>query len=189
MVSARTVQQDTAMNQQRLYLLGLRGSGKSTLGRRLAASMRCGFVDLDDVTARVLKAATPADALRLLGEPAFREGEAAALREPDALAAGVVALGGGTPAGKRSAQLLADQQLAGARLIYLRAEARTLRDRLAATDLATRPSLTGADPLVEIEVVHARRDPLYLEIADDVLQVDGMSEDEALAKLVQIARE
>jgi shikimate kinase len=83
--------------------------------------------------------------------------------------------------------LLADQQLAGARLIYLRAEASTLRTRLAATNLAMRPSLTGADPLIEIEVVLARRDPLYLEIADEVVQVDGMSEDAALAKLIEIA--
>lgn len=176
------------MTQQRLYLLGLRGSGKSTLGRRLALALQCPFVDLDDVTTRVLKQATAADALRLLGEPAFRDGEAAALRDPSVLSAGVVALGGGTPTGKRSAQLLADQQLAGARLIYLRAEASTLRARLATTNLATRPSLTGADPLIEIEVVLARRDPLYLEIADEVVQVDGMSEDAALAKLIEIAR-
>ena len=63
-----------------------------------------------------------------------------------------------------------------------------LRARLVATNLASRPSLTGADPLIKIEVVLARRDPLYLEIADEVVQVDGMSEDAALAKLIGIAR-
>lgn len=175
-----------------IYLMGLRGSGKSTLGRRLAAMLDAapgrGFVDLDDITPRVLGQATAADALRVLGEAAFRAGEAKALAAPEVIAAGVVALGGGTPTGKASLEILNQRRMSGARLIYLRAEGATLRRRLAATNLTQRPSLTGADPLVEIEVVFARRDPLYLEIADEVVQVDAMSEDQALDALATLAR-
>jgi len=168
--------------------MGLRGSGKSTLGRRLAEVLSCPFVDLDEVTAGVLGRASAADALRELGEAAFRAGEAKALADVRVLRAGVVSLGGGTPTGKAGSLLLHDRRLAGATLVYLRAEPPTLRSRLAATDVATRPSLTGADPLVEIEVVFARRDPLYLEIADEVIAVDGRGEDDVLAELLRIAR-
>lgn len=167
-----------------IYLLGLRGSGKSTLGRALASGQRALFVDLDDVTASLLKCSTPAEALNKHGQAAFRAAELKALGSPGVARAKVVALGGGTPTAPGAPDAL---RKSGATLVYLRAGPDTLRARLAATDLASRPSLTGADVLAEIEALFERRDPIYLALADEVIEVDGLDEAAVLTKLTAIA--
>ena len=167
-----------------IYFLGLRGSGKSTLGQSLASRLRARFVDLDDVTASLLKCATPAEALSKHGQAAFRGAELAALASPGVARANVVALGGGTPTAPGAPDAL---RKSNATLVYLRASPDTLRARLAATDLASRPSLTGADVLAEIDAVFERRDPIYLALADEVVEVDGMDEGAVLKRLIEIA--
>jgi len=167
-----------------IYLLGLRGSGKSTLGQSLASKLRALFVDLDDVTASLLKCPTPAEALHKHGQAAFRGAELKALTSAGVARAKVVALGGGTPTAPGASDAL---RKSGATLVYLRASPETLRARLAATDLASRPSLTGADVLAEIDAVFERRDPIYLALADEVIEVDGKDEACVLATLLEVA--
>jgi shikimate kinase len=159
------------------YLLGLRGSGKSTVGRLAAERLGGAFIDLDDLTPALLGCATAAEALRSHGEPAFRAAERRALDDPRVRSAAVVALGGGTPTFPPSAEELRARAAAGDHLLYLRASAATLRVRLAATDLSTRPSLTGADPLAEVATLWARRDPAYRALATRVIDVDGLGVD------------
>lgn len=159
--------------------MGLRGSGKTTVGRLAAARLGLAFIDLDDATSAALGAATVADAFRAAGEKAFRAAETGALSRALAGDGRVVALGGGTPTAPGAADLLRRERDAGrARLIYLWADAQTLRTRLAATDLSQRPSLTGADPLTEIDAMLARRDPLLRELADEVVDTVGRLPDE-----------
>ncbi|MBL8761929.1 MAG: shikimate kinase [Phycisphaerae bacterium] len=167
-----------------VYLLGLRGSGKSTLGRALASRLRVLFVDLDDVTASLLKCATPAEALNKHGHAAFRSAEVRALLSPGVARAKVVALGGGTPTAPGAPEAL---RKGAATLVYLRATPATLRTRLERTDLSSRPSLTGSDVLAEIEAVFERRDPIYLALADEVIEVDSLDEAGTLDKLLEIA--
>jgi shikimate kinase len=179
------------MREMRLILIGLRGSGKSTLARELAARLSCAWVDLDDVTPRELGCATVAEAWSTRGEPAFRAAEAAALAT--VLSGGgarVIALGGGTPTAPGTAELLRAEQSAGrARVVYLRASAAALRERLRGAMGANRPSLTGGDPLAEIDEVFARRDEPYRRIADRVIEVDGMNERDAAEALERLAAE
>lgn len=170
-----------------LYLLGLRGSGKTTIGRLVAPSLGLPFVDLDDITPAILSHATAADALRVCGLPAFRAAERQALDDPRVLAAGIVSLGGGTPTHPPCEAELRHRAALGDRLIYLRATPATLRERLATTDLAARPSLTGAGPLAEIPTLWAQRDPLYRSLATTVIEVDGLT-DQAVAQLVHATR-
>lgn len=167
-----------------IYLMGLRGSGKSTVGRLLAARVGGVFVDLDDLTPGVLRCATAAEALRTKGEPAFRAAEREALDDPRVGAAAVVGLGGGTPTHQASAEELRKRVGAGDHLVYLRASVDTLRARLAATDLSKRPSLTGADPLAEVAAVWAKRDPIYLGLATAIVEVDGRTEAEVVERVL-----
>jgi shikimate kinase len=169
-----------------IYLLGLRGSGKSTLGQSLASKLRVLFVDLDDVTASLLRCPTPAEALNTHGQPAFRAAELKALTSPGVARARVVALGGGTPTAPGAHDVL---RKSGATLVYLRATPHTLRERLTSSDLATRPSLTGADVLAEIDAVFERRDPIYLALADQVIDVDAMGEAQVLGRLLELAEQ
>ncbi|MCB9837810.1 MAG: shikimate kinase [Phycisphaeraceae bacterium] len=166
-----------------ILLIGLRGSGKSTLGRLLARRLGVGFDDLDERTLARLGCASVAQAWASLGESAFRAAEVEALREA-AAGGGVIALGGGTPtAPGAGAAMLA----CGAITVYLRGEPPLLRARLEGAIGDDRPSLTGADPLDEIERVFARRDAPYRELADHTLELVAHEQpDETLRRLVGV---
>ncbi|MFM9996177.1 MAG: shikimate kinase [Phycisphaerales bacterium] len=176
------------MSALNIVLIGLRGSGKTTVGRLVAERLARPFVDLDDATALSLGAARVAEAWTKHGEKAFRRAEAAALAAAMAGDGRVIALGGGTPTAPGAADLLRREREAGrSRVVYLEADAPTLRARLAASDLSTRPSLTGADPLAEIDAVLAQRDPLFREIADDVIETGAMTIEVAADEVVRAA--
>lgn len=162
-------------------LIGLRGSGKSTLGRAAAHRLGLPFTDLDDLTPARLGSATPAEALRLHGEPAFRHAEAQALQDAIDRHMGLLALGGGTPTAPGATRAIAESN---ARVIYLRASPATLRARLKDSNLASRPALTPTGTLDEIDDLFARRDPLYRSIAHVVIDVDGQSQDQSLERLL-----
>jgi shikimate kinase len=166
-----------------IILIGLRGSGKTTIGRALAVRLGVAFCDLDDLTVRAMGAASVAEAWRAQGEVGFREAEKKALAEALSTQGGVLALGGGTAMNAGAAERLNEAQAAGARIIYVRAGAATLRGRLEGKT-ADRPSLTGADPLAEIEAVLAKRDPVYLKIADVVVNTDGLQAAQAVEAVV-----
>lgn len=152
-------------------LIGLRGSGKSTLGRALAAAQGRVFVDLDEVTPRVMGMASVAEAWSARGEAAFRAAEAKALEEVMEERGAVVALGGGTPTAPGCAEKLLEARRAGRVVIaYLRATPGDLRERLRGRMDASRPSLTGRDPLDEIDEVFAARDPLYQRLATRMVE-------------------
>ncbi|MBL0869406.1 MAG: hypothetical protein IBJ18_02385 [Phycisphaerales bacterium] len=169
-------------------LMGLRASGKSTVAGLLAAELSAQLgmgvkcVDLDDRTAAVLKFASCGEALRTLGEAAFRTGEAEALRavlEEMKDGAGVVALGGGTAMFQAARALLEEYAAQGTlRLVYLHARPAVLKERLMMTDLTTRPSLTGAGVVDEVERLYAARDPVYRSMATRwgaVVEVEGLT--------------
>jgi shikimate kinase len=170
-----------------LILMGLRGSGKSTLGRGLASRSGLAFVDLDDRTAASLGARTVAEAWASRGQSAFREAEAVALRSAIEESVPILALGGGTPTAPGASDLLRSLKRADPpRIIYLRATADELAARLRATDLSARPSLTGRDPVAEIAEVLSARGPLYESLADLVLDVGTMSRGGAMHALAGI---
>lgn len=159
-----------------LLLMGLRGSGKTTLGRAIAEIAGRPFIDLDDLTPGELGEATVAAAWAGHGQDAFRRAEAAVLGRVLTLNDHVVALGGGTPTAPGCADLLRDQ--VGSHrvlLVYLHASPAALRARLEGADNAHRPSLTGADPLTEIGAMYAARDPLYRDLAGAVVETDGQT--------------
>lgn len=166
-----------------VLLIGLRASGKTTLGRSLAASLQRPFIDLDDDTARVMHAASAADAIRTQGLSAFRLAEATALRAALAQTkAAVISLGGGTPTAPGAAEIIRDSK-PSALAIYLRARPATLQARLRHSDISTRPSLTGACVIDEVPALFAQRDPIYRGIAAHVLDIDHMDQPQALAAL------
>jgi shikimate kinase len=79
----------------RVYLTGFMASGKSALGRALAAEMGLGFLDLDDTIEQNEGRSIP-EIFRQGGEPAFRTAEKAALHATGGLRDYVIAVGGGT---------------------------------------------------------------------------------------------
>lgn len=150
-----------------VVLMGLRGAGKTTVGQGLAERLAWRCVDLDQLTLASMGAITVAEAWNEQGEPAFRSAEAVALSDAlDVEHDMILSLGGGTPTAPGAADALRRAASAGrALVVYLRADAQTLGARITSGD-ANRPTLTGADPVEEMQDVLASRDDLYRELAD-----------------------
>jgi shikimate kinase len=152
--------------RQHLLLIGLRASGKTTLGAALASALGAEFVDLDDGTARELGFASAGDAFRAAGEAVFREAESRAFRIAVDAAPRVIALGGGTPTAPGVAAMIdALRQSGRAVVVFLDPPLSTLESRLRA-NVGNRPSLTAAGVVDEVEEVARRRRPLYAALAD-----------------------
>ncbi len=169
-----------------VLLMGLRGSGKTTVGGLLALQLDGEFVDLDDRVLATFAETTVADVWSVHGEQAWRAAEARVLHELLGRTAGrgiVIALGGGTPMIESARGDIEAARTAGtATVVYLRCVVEELHRRLAGrTD--DRPSLTGADPVQETAEVMTAREPVYRSLADHEYDVSTTSPQQAAASL------
>ncbi|MCX8040858.1 MAG: AAA family ATPase, partial [Planctomycetota bacterium] len=146
----------------RITLVGMRGCGKSSVGRALAERLGWPFVDADrEFELREQQSIAAWFAQR--GEAAFRAAEAELLAELlQRPAPWVLATGGGVVLLPGNRQRL---RAAGGLVVYLEAPQAVLEERLA-RDPGRRPSLTGRPLAEEVESVLAQRAPLYREVAD-----------------------
>ena len=144
---------------QTIALVGMPGSGKSTIGRGLAQRLRLSFVDSDKrIEERI--GGTIRDFFEREGEAAFRELEHAVLaeilRDPQPL---VLATGGGSVLRDDNRQLLRTH----ACVLYLRSSPEELYRRLRRD--TRRPLLQVDDPQAKLRELYATRDPLYRDCA------------------------
>ncbi len=146
-----------------LVLVGLPGSGKSSIGRRLAQRLDLPFADSDCVIEDRIGCSIR-EFFEREGEPAFRDVEQAVIAELVGAHRGVVATGGG--AVLREANRLALR--GGAHVVYLRSSPEDLHRRLR-HDLK-RPLLQVEDPLARLRELHDARDPLYRETAHMIVE-------------------
>ena len=150
------------LNTRNIFLIGLMGSGKTTVGRALAKKLNKRFVDTDhEIEART--GATVALIFEIEGEEMFRRREAEVIREMTALDGVVLATGGGAVLHAPSRALLA----ARGTVVYLRASVSSILQRTSHDK--NRPLLQTADPRRRIEELARQREPLYAEIAHIVI--------------------
>ncbi len=165
-------------------LVGLMGSGKSTVGRRLAAALGRPFAD-SDAEIEVAAGRSVSDIFAELGEPAFRDGERRVIARLLAGPPGVLATGGGAFAQADTRALL----LQRATVVWLRCDLAVLARRVARKD--TRPLLRGRDPLEVLGAQAQARHPLYAE-AHHVVETSDLPHAaavDAVLKAVAAARE
>ncbi len=137
-----------------VVLVGLPGSGKTTVGRSLATVLERTFVDTDDLFAE-REGVSVQDYLRSHSEESFRERELLALRA--ALNShDVVATGGGVVITPEARQLLSEEMT-----VWLDCPDEELRSRVRAGD---RP-LLGDDPAARLSELRAQREALYAAVA------------------------
>ncbi|MEM8513246.1 shikimate kinase/3-dehydroquinate synthase [Massilia sp. MP_M2] len=145
-----------------IFLVGLMGAGKTTIGRLLARKLNRRFVDADhEIEART--GATIPWIFEIEGEACFRRREADVIRDLSAQQGLVLATGGGAVLNPTSRALLAERGT----VIYLRASIGSILQRTAHDK--NRPLLQTADPRGKLEQLWTERDPLYREIADLVI--------------------
>jgi shikimate kinase len=164
-----------AASDANVSLIGFMTSGKSAVGRRLAALLGWDFVDLD-AAIEAEQGMPVADLFARRGEPAFRDIESAALRRALSGTGRVVATGGGSVLREANRRRLRERS----RVVWLRIAPQSVFTRLGRTGLAKRPVLGGADRAelaARIERLIAERTPLYREAADRAFVVDGRRAD------------
>jgi shikimate kinase len=151
-----------------VVLVGLMGSGKSSIGRKVASALGVAFVDSDaEIERRAGR--TIAEIFAADGEPTFRATEAAVVAElVGTEPPGVVATGGGAVLDAATRSLLHDRST----VIWLRASPAVLAHRIAPD--GTRPLLAD-DPREALTRLAAERDPLYRGVADHVVDVDHVA--------------
>jgi shikimate kinase len=164
-----------------IFLIGYRGTGKSTVARFIAAQLKWDSIDADDEIER-RAGKSIADIFAAQGEKTFRAIEASVVAD---LAEGrktVIALGGG-------AVLLTENRAAirgKGPVIWLTANVDTIESRVAAdaTTAQRRPNLTVAGGRAEIEALLAEREPRYRECATLVVATDGKTSAEVADEIL-----
>ena len=153
------------MSRRHLFLVGLPGSGKSTVGPVLATAVGLPFVDLDAVIIR--RMGMPVDRIfGEFGEAKFRELEREATAAQLRAAAGVVAPGGGWAAQPGNLE----HARARSRFCYLKVQPEIALER--AGQGAVRPLLRGGEGLARMMALLSERASYYQQ-ADLTVENDG----------------
>ena len=157
-----------------LFLVGMMGAGKTTVGRLLARRMGRAFVDSDHEIEERCGVPVPV-IFDIEGEPGFRARESQVIAELCAREGIVLATGGGAVLDAENRRRLA----ARGTVVYLHAPPGNLYERVRHD--RNRPLLATPDPLAKLQGLYAERDPLYREIADVVVDT-GMQSAQTLAR-------
>ena len=160
-----------------IVLVGMMGSGKSTVGRRLASALGRPFVDADrEIESRCGVAI--ATIFEVEGETGFRRREAALIDELTRRSGLVLATGGGAVLFEENRARLRERAL----VVYLCASAVELWHRLRHDKV--RPLLRTPDPRQRIAELVAQRDPLYRECAHLVVQTGRQPADKVVQEIL-----
>lgn len=163
---------DSRAHQDRLpeniFLIGLMGAGKSSVGRALAKRLHKAFYDTDQEVERATGVRIPV-IFEIEGESGFRARESKVLAELVQRRNIVLATGGGAVLSELNRRLL----IAHGTVIYLRAGVHDLWQRTRHDK--NRPLLQAGDPLAKLRELFAERDPLYREVADVIIDTGNQS--------------
>ncbi len=146
-----------------LALVGLPGSGKSTVGRQLARRLDLPFIDADQVIESRLGCSIR-EFFEREGEERFRDLESEALDQLTRQHPGVLSTGGGVVLRPLNRQILRERTS----VFYLRTTPEEIYRRLRHDKV--RPLLQVSDPLARLHELWAQRDPLYREVAHHVIE-------------------
>lgn len=169
---------------QHIFLIGLRGSGKSTVGKLLAAHLHRPFHDTDQTIAAE-QGSTVAEIFKTRGEPAFRHLETAALEElcrtPDRA---VIATGGGIVLNPHNRELMRKHGL----VFHLNAPPEVLYHRIRQDPDSDglRPSLTGMTGLDDMRATSDKRVLLYQSARHYEVTVENRTPQEVVEAVVAL---
>lgn len=168
------------MNNQNnnIYLVGLMGSGKTTVGKLLSKQLRRPFYDTDHEIVRRTGVTIPM-IFEVEGEAGFRKREEQMIAELTQLDGVILATGGGAVISPANREQLKQHGT----VVYLRGTVdelwqRTRHDR-------NRPLLQTQDPKARLRELYAQRDPLYREIADVIVDTGRQNVNVLVQQLVQ----
>ena len=167
---------------QNIFLIGLMGAGKTTIGRQLANELSLEFFDSDhEIEKRT--GVTITHIFDIEGEAGFRKRETAMLDELTEKKGIVLATGGGAILKVENRQFL----MSRGTTIYLYANIDTLLERTSKD--RNRPLLQTENPQAKLEELLEIRDPLYRETADIIIDTGKDSIRLALKEILEKIQE
>lgn len=146
-----------------ISLVGLPGSGKSTVGRQLSRRLSVPFFDSDHVIEQRLGCSIR-EFFDREGEESFRDIESEVIESLTGGLPGVLSTGGGSVLREQNRSCLHDKTI----VVYLRSTPEEVFRRLRHD--RNRPLLQVADPLQRLRDLFHQRDPLYREVAHFVIE-------------------
>ena len=161
-----------------LYLVGMMGAGKTTVGKLLAQQLGLTFVDSDEEIQR-RTGVTITHIFDVEGEAGFRQREAGVIQDLVGRDKLVMATGGGAVLSEQNRDALSGNGI----VVYLKSTVhdlwqRTRHDR-------NRPLLQTADPRAKLKELYELRDPLYTQVADLVMLTGKQSVHSMVQQLLQ----
>lgn len=161
-----------------IFLVGMMGAGKTTIGKSLARALQRDFLDLDHELEARCGVKIPV-IFEIEGESGFRKRERQVLNECTVRPGIVLATGGGAVLASENRQALRGRGI----VVYLRASVdelfrRTSRDR-------NRPLLATADPKSTLRNLLEMREPLYEEVADLIMDTGTVSVGVLVGQLIE----
>lgn len=171
------------MSRRHLVLVGLMGSGKSTIGRACAQATGYEFVDTDDAIAAAA-AMSVAEIFAAEGEPGFRARERGVVADlARSTVPHVIACGGGVALDPENRSVLRANGI----VVWLDAPPAVLATRVG--DGTGRPLLAGGDPLATLQRLSTLREPAYEAAAHARVDASGDRSAVTHAVLEVMARE
>ncbi len=167
-----------------IYLVGMMGAGKTSIGRLLSKRSRRRFYDSDHVIEERTGVTIPT-IFDLEGEQSFRDREEAVIAELARLSNIVLATGGGAVLRENNRQALCSSGI----IVYLRGSVedlwrRTRKDK-------NRPLLLTDNPRQKLAEIYSVRDPIYSSVADIIIETGNPSiqslEQDVEARLIEYA--
>ena len=164
--------------KKNIVLIGLMGSGKTTLGKCIAEKSGMEFVDTDELI--IQKAGKPISKIfEDEGELIFRDLESEAVKEASEKEGAVISTGGGAVLREENIENL---QKTGV-LFYLQASPETLYERVKDDD--SRPLLRGDDPVNILRRILSARSPYYGQ-ADFTVNTEALSPEQASDRIIEL---
>lgn len=160
-----------------VVLVGMMGSGKTAIGRTLAARLEVPFFDSDSAIEEAADLSI-AEIFRRFGEPFFRERETAVLQRLLSGPPGIVSTGGGAFLSEENREAIADMGVA----VWLDADLETLWNRVRHKD--TRPLLRTQDPKATLTAIFNERTPIYAQAGQRIAVVGTASIDETTQTVI-----
>jgi len=173
---------ETQGDKKCIALIGLRGCGKTTVGRELARLLGGECVDTDEVIAE-RAGRSIAEIFASEGEPGFRKRESEAIREVVRTPPAVISVGGGAVLDPRNVDALRSV----ACVVWLTAPTEVLWERISQDEAtaACRPPLTDQPGIDEVRRLLAERTPFYQRAADLQIETVDRSAPEIAEEIVR----
>ncbi|MBV5300243.1 MAG: shikimate kinase AroK [Methylococcaceae bacterium] len=164
---------------ENIYLVGLMGAGKTTIGRQLARTLKIPFYDSD----KAIEERTGVDIPTIFefeGEEGFRNREQKMIQQLTEIKGIVMATGGGAVLREENRKLLSENGF----VIYLHCDVDKLLERTRRD--SQRPLLNTQDPKERLESLFDQRKPLYTSIADFTIDTGILQSKDVVTQILDV---